>query len=88
MLQYDYFQVDSGCVTTSGPKQNAPCVFPFMHDGLWLPACVNYDKPLDQYWCSTKTDEDGTHIEGQWGFCGEQCPKVIYGKILVPIYVK
>ena len=35
---------------------------------------------MDQYWCSTKTNTDGEHIEGQWGLCGEQCPKIIFGK--------
>ena len=35
---------------------------------------------MDEYWCSTKTTEDGTHIEDQWGLCSEHCPKIIFGK--------
>ena len=92
MLKYDYFQVDSGCVTTSGPQQNAPCVFPFTKDGVWFPACVNYDNGhlnnMDEYWCPTKINDDGSFIKDQWGLCSEHCPKVIYGKILLPIYVE
>ena len=82
----DCFQVDNGCVTT----QNVPCVFPFTYDGLWFPACVNVRKmlPMDQYWCSTKTNADGTHVEGQWGLCGEQCPKVLYGKNWLQLYAE
>lgn len=25
-------------------------------------------------WCSTKTDENGNHLKGNWGNCGSDCP--------------
>ena len=83
-----FLQIGSDCVTTSGPQQNVPCVFPFTYEGISFPACVNYKGPMDQYWCSTKTNTDGTHIEGQRGNCGEQCPKLIYGKTWSLLYLE
>ena len=26
------------------------------------------------YWCSTRVNNEGTHIQGVWGICGEGCP--------------
>ena len=25
-------------------------------------------------WCSTKVDDDGNHVRGNWGNCGPSCP--------------
>ena len=25
-------------------------------------------------WCSTKIDENGDFVEGNWGYCGSDCP--------------
>ena len=27
------------------------------------------------YWCSTKVDSYGYHVEGNWGSCDSGCPK-------------
>ena len=27
-----------------------------------------------QPWCSTKVDDNGQHITGNWGDCGPDCP--------------
>ena len=73
---------------------NASCVFPFTVQGTTYYACT-YDfnfitghKP----WCSTKTDENGKHISGNWGVCDDKdncniSPRRKLTINLLPIYV-
>ena len=43
-----------------------PCVFPFTHGGITHTECTGGGfKP----WCSTKTDENGVHVNENWGYC-------------------
>ena len=58
----------------NGPQHNTPCIFPFNYKGKDYKACTNFGHT--QHWCSTKVDTNGNHIDGQWGDCGELCPKV------------
>ena len=70
------------CLTSAGPSSGERCIFPFTwfektynvctHDGHTGLAEINGEP-----WCSTKVDEDGTHISGQgnWGRCGQACPE-------------
>ena len=47
------------------------CVFPFKFRGVTYDECT--DAEFDQrMWCSTETDANGDHIEGQWTLC-ENC---------------
>lgn len=61
------------CKTIGGDKPNADCVFPFRWNGGHYNSCV-----LKKYgpWCSTKVDETGSHIDGNWGTCPSWCPLV------------
>ena len=39
---------------------------------------MTYDKCFllgdGKSWCSTKTDNNGNYIEGEWGYCSDNCP--------------
>ena len=75
------------CNTIGGNNPNLPCIFPFKYEGFTYHKCsqVQSDKP----WCSTKVDENGTHVKGNWGDCASNCPKACHvkevsTKILMP----
>jgi len=81
---------DNSCKTlpyrSDSPLQgsNKPCIFPFK-------AYVDQEKQIvktingcttelcgedcSRYWCSTKVDNNGFHIKGNWGYCDTKCPK-------------
>jgi len=62
--------------TIGGPGVGKPCIFPFTFakTGKTYTECtVDYG---NEYWCSTKVDEDGFHLSGNWGECGQGCPGV------------
>ena len=61
------------CITNGGPSPYVPCIFPFTFDGITYNQCA---LDTDGYWCSTKVDSSGEHIEGHWGSCDENCPKI------------
>ena len=62
-----------------------PCIFPFMYvDKNMIPIIHTIDectadfcgeKNCSKYWCSTKVDDDGVHIQGNWGYCNRNCSK-------------
>ena len=64
------------CRTSQGyqnkGKLDTACVFPFTVQGNTYCTCT-YDfnsMTLHQKpWCSTKTDENGKHVSGNWGVC-------------------
>ena len=56
------------CFTISGAMSGKKCVFPFRYNGVLNHQCTMQDH--DSYWCSTENDENGDHVEGQWGNCG------------------
>ncbi len=61
-----------GCYTTAG----SPCSFPFRYKGRLYDTCVKLDG-ADEPWCSTSTDSDWNHVEGDgsnWGECNPGCP--------------
>ena len=62
----------SVCKTNGGIKPNTPCVFPFNYMGVVYNACIGIGHST--FWCSTKVDEDGNHVDGNWGNCGPACP--------------
>ena len=69
-------QVESSeCVTARDSKlPNAPCVFPFTHEGVLYEGCATDPTDKTRRWCSTKTDENGIHVKGNYGFCSGNCP--------------
>ena len=62
------------CITTKESAEKCTkCVFPFKYWGLTFNSCTSWGEPAP--WCSTKTDENGVHRTGHWGFCEEsKCP--------------
>jgi len=64
------------CVTIGGDKPHLPCVFPASFGGGFLTfnACF-WNSDLEDFICSTKTDNAGNHIGGHTGICGDSCPK-------------
>jgi len=61
------------CKTVSGDDPNVSCAFPFKFNGTIYNNCA---LATDGYWCSTRVDNLGFHVEGQkkWGHCGPTCP--------------
>jgi len=64
----------SSCNTIAGPRINENCVFPFVFLEKTYNKCTWEGDSSEGAWCSTKVDEFGTHIKGEWGNCAEQCP--------------
>jgi len=64
----------TSCFTVGGPDPNRRCLFPFIHDGKLFNECTTYG--LGDYWCSTLTLPNNTHVQGQgyYGLCSRSCP--------------
>ena len=60
--------VSGDCLTISGAVTGKKCIFPFRYNGILHHLCTKDDH--DKLWCSTLTDENGDHVDGQWGNCG------------------
>ena len=71
ITEFDYL-ID--CKTTGGPYPNKRCVFPFNYNGKVYRGCTDVDNQ-GTFWCSTKVDKDGNHVDGHWGNCESSCPK-------------
>eukprot|EP00088_Acartia_fossae_P000995 TRINITY_DN10368_c0_g1_i1.p1 TRINITY_DN10368_c0_g1~~TRINITY_DN10368_c0_g1_i1.p1 ORF type:complete len:197 (-),score=10.30 TRINITY_DN10368_c0_g1_i1:366-956(-) len=86
-------QFNNICLTDlSGPKngRGKKCQFPFKYDGVTYYNCAKWNWKTEHYgkhWCSTKTDRDGNHIngEGNLGFCGF-CENTVCGCDYCPPY--
>jgi len=68
----------SQCKTISGPSVGKACVFPFSWAGKTYTACTPWiwgGSNQGNLWCSTRTDSDGNHVngEGEYGFCSAAC---------------
>ena len=63
-----------GCVTKSGPSTGVPCVFPYIFEGITCPGpyCCNPSNAPLGAWCSTKVDDSGNHITGNYEYCNEE----------------
>merc|ERR1711971_1032191 len=67
-------QEDDVCMTTADSHvPEKQCVFPFIHDDVTYNGCPI--DPIDETkrWCSTKTEETGVHVNGNWGYCSPGC---------------
>ena len=72
------YSSSSSCTTVSGPDAYQPCVFPFKYQGLEYSSCGEWvwgGGNNGKLWCSTKTDYNNNHINGQgyYGFCPSTC---------------
>ena len=45
-----------------------PFIFSDLSDIYEFDQCEETDEP--EPWCSLKTDDNGWHVTGNWGFCG------------------
>jgi len=63
------------CIATGGPGKGKPCIFPFH----WVKTGKTYTECTTdggaEFWCSTKIDELGDHLSGNWGECPAHCLK-------------
>merc|ERR1712072_1647756 len=46
---------------------NTKCKFPFSYRGMTYNSCTMEGE--SRHWCSTKTDSNGDHVTGNWGYC-------------------
>merc|ERR1719295_901646 len=66
------------CSAVSGPAAGSACVFPFTYGGVTHQSCAEWvygGEHQGKYWCSTKVDPTGIHVngEGNYGFCSSEC---------------
>ena len=64
------------CKTTNesgSAKKDVACHFPFILQDKTYDACTNESDPDNRFWCSTKVDRSEKHVEGNWGYCSEDC---------------
>jgi len=69
---------NSKCSVVEGPAQGQECVFPFEWAGKRFTSCAQWTFGgihQGKLWCSTKTDSQDRHINGQgnFGFCSSSC---------------
>lgn len=65
------------CTTVSGKRPNEKCIFPFRFRGKNYNRCIDPPKGKNgTRWCSVKVYDNGKHIKGHHGFCGNNCPGV------------
>jgi hypothetical protein len=71
VIYFSQVSLSQKCLKTNdqGPQKNQPCVFPFTLQGTVYTSCTSKTDKDGRFWCSTKVDEEGSHIKGQWGFC-------------------
>ena len=74
--KYNFAFVSGECKPFSqfvqlGPGAGKKCIFPFNHNGKICvgPKCCNLDNDSAGSWCSTKVDEKGNHIKGNYAYC-------------------
>ena len=74
-LSFDFCQTSETNRGSNGEgKLDTPCVFPFKFRGKVYNACTFDHTSQDndiKPWCSTKTDSDGNHVQGNWGVCDD-----------------
>lgn len=61
------------CLTESNgsARGNQACSFPFKYEGVENWKCTNRGEP--RVWCSVKTNKNGDHMRGEWGYCPNNC---------------
>ena len=65
----------SECHTVGGNHPNVDCVFPFKYGGFTYNnnLCPTVGSADGLPWCSTMTDDEGVHLDGNWGHCSDGC---------------
>ena len=73
---WSFTQRKKPCKTTTesgSAKKNVDCHFPFILEDKKYDTCTTDQDPDDRFWCSTKVDRSGKHVNGNWGYCSEEC---------------
>ena len=65
MHTYDIWRSFS-VYTLSGNDNNAPCVFPFIYDGMTFTECTSKGDKHNRVWCATTSNYDK---DKKWGYC-------------------
>jgi hypothetical protein len=60
-------------VTEATSNISKKCIFPFKFGGIEYHGCIADNDFAGKFWCSTEVDEDGDHVGGSWGHCGQDC---------------
>merc|ERR1712008_474609 len=71
--QYSSYPEDTPDLPSCTSVSGTACIFPFRHLGITYTSCATTSDMADT-WCSTATQEDGTHIQGNEGVCQTTCP--------------
>ena len=79
------------CRTTDGPEEGKACVFPFTWQGVTYDQCQPWEyggqwETDGELWCSTETDDQGTHVEGHFGICSDSCPVDVSVFVSLSVY--
>ncbi len=61
--------VPRDCKTIDGTD----CIIPFVFGRKTYRSCTADGDETGKKWCSTKTDQTGRHVRGNWGYCRGQC---------------
>jgi len=65
---------EDACLTASDSKDpGKECVFPFKYENVTYFGCPMDPEDATRRWCSTKTDENGVHVTGSFGYCTKGC---------------
>ena len=62
------FEGDDYALSVFCKAEPAPCVFPFVYNGVEYAECTEVDSSAK--WCATLTDEENNMVEGFWGRYG------------------
>lgn len=62
------------CKVYGGGVSSGTCIFPFVFRGITYNKCTTVTDPDDRAWCSTMTNYNNIHIQGNWGYCKRGCP--------------
>ena len=64
------------CLTTdesASAVKNVPCIFPWNYGDQTYDSCITEDDRDGRLWCATKLDESGSIVDGNWGYCSDEC---------------
>ena len=73
---------EHGCYTldtNNKSLENAPCIFPFYHEGEKFEGCTDL-KNDGLFWCASEVNEDG--VMNKKGNCNKKCRKDLNGMYL------
>merc|ERR1712109_340652 len=82
----DYEDEDVCLTSADSADPEKECIFPFTFNNFTYHGCPTDPVNAKNRWCSTKTDENGVHVDGNntWGFCTLGCrPEIFLDELLL-----